>query len=61
MPSSGCSTNGGASSSGIAHELVNGSLRADIDARRRLVEHEDIRLGAEPFGENNLLLITTAQ
>src|SRR5579872_4313128 len=48
-----------ASSRKLAHKGNDLGLRADIDARGRLVEDEDIRLGVEPFGEHDLLLIAT--
>ena len=43
------------------HQGVNFRLGADIDAARRLVHDEDARLGGEPFGEDDFLLIAARQ
>src|SRR5678815_1609485 len=45
----------------IAHQPMNLSLRADIDALRRLVEYEHRWLCREPTPKRHLLLITSRQ
>ena len=45
----------------FADEFLDLRLGADIDAARRLVEDEQLRVGAEPAREQNLLLIAAAQ
>ena len=40
---------------------VDVGLRPDVDAVRRLVEDEDARLGGEPLGEHDLLLVAAGQ
>src|SRR5271166_472883 len=53
--------NGLAARRKIANERDDLSLGADVDASRRLVEHEDVRLGVEPLADHDLLLIAARQ
>src|SRR3954453_23888738 len=46
-----------ASRGGAPDEDVHLGLRADVDAARRVVEEQDRRLGVEPLGEHDLLLV----
>ena len=43
------------------HDAVHFPLGADIDAARRIVEHEHGRGGLDPLGKDNLLLIAARQ
>ena len=49
----------------LARSLVEGLeqrlARADVDALRRLVEDEQLRLGLQPLGEQHLLLVAAAE
>ena len=45
----------------LRHQRMDLRFGADIDAARRLVHDEDARLGGEPFGEHDLLLIAARQ
>ena len=53
--------NGGA----VVHQAVEQpeylGLGADIDAARRLVENEELRIGIEPFADDDFLLIAARQ
>ena len=42
------------------HELIDLVLGADINAFRRLVHQQDPGIGHEHFGQDHLLLVTTA-
>src|SRR5262249_54994706 len=42
-------------------ELVDRSLRADVDAPGRLVGDEDLRTAEQPLGEHHLLLIAAGE
>ena len=44
-----------------ADQLADLGLRAHIDADGRLVHDEDARLGAQPLGEQDLLLVAAAE
>ena len=44
-----------------ANELVNLVLGSHIHSLGGLIEHEQMRLGAEPFGQNHFLLVPPAQ
>ena len=44
-----------------ARELVDLLLRADVEAASGVIEDEDLRLGGEPFRQDNLLLIASRQ
>ena len=45
----------------VGDHRVHFRLGADIDALRRLVEDEDARLGAQPFGQHHFLLVAAGQ
>ena len=45
----------------LAHEFVDGGLRADVDALGRLVEDDDLRLGRQPLGDHDLLLVAAGE
>ena len=45
----------------IAHQRDDLGLGADVDAARRLIEDEDVRLGVEPFADDDLLLIAARE
>src|ERR1700678_1229362 len=49
--------NGCALAGDLADELVEVGLRLDVDADRRLVDDEDLRLRRQPFCDRHLLLI----
>ena len=40
---------------------INLKLRIDIDASRRLVQNQDIRLDCQPFSKDNLLLVSAGK
>src|SRR5262245_46966361 len=44
-----------------AHDAVHLPLGADVDAARRIVEHEQRRRRFDPFGKHRLLLIAAGQ
>ena len=44
-----------------AHQVVDAGLRADVDAARRLVEDQHARLGRQPLGEHDLLLVAARE
>ncbi len=45
----------------LAQQPVELLLGADIDAARRIVEQDDARLGHQPFGDDDLLLVAARQ
>ena len=45
----------------LAHDRVDLGFGADIDAARRLVEDQDTRVGLQPFGDDDLLLIAAGK
>ncbi len=44
-----------------AQELIDLLLGGDVDAARRVVEQDDARLGHQPFGDDDLLLVAARQ
>ena len=53
--------NGGAFGSELADDAVDFVFRADVHAARRFVEDEDVRIGAEPFSEDDFLLVAAGE
>src|SRR5436190_16946649 len=45
----------------LAYEAMDLRLGADVDAARRLVEDEDLRLSEQPAGDQHLLLIAAGE
>src|ERR1700733_3156626 len=45
----------------VADEIVDVFAGAYVDAARRLVEDQKLRLGSKPFADDNLLLIAAAE
>jgi hypothetical protein len=45
----------------LVHQLVDLGFRPDVDAPGRLVEDQEAGLGAEPLGQDDLLLGAPAQ
>ena len=45
----------------VAHQGVDFSLGAHVDAAGRLIHDQQLRLSAQPLGEHDLLLVATAQ
>ena len=45
----------------FADERLNLGLGADVDAARRLVEDQELRIGAEPSRQQDLLLIAAGK
>ena len=45
----------------VAEPLVDLGARADVDAAGRLLEEHDLRLGAEPLADGDLLLVAAGQ
>ena len=45
----------------LADQPVHLGLRADVDAARRLVDDEQLRVGRQPLGEHDLLLVAARQ
>src|SRR6185503_3746883 len=45
----------------LTHEAVKLLLGADVDAAGRVVEQNDARSGHQPFGDDDLLLVTAGQ
>ena len=45
----------------LADQRLDLGLGADVDAARRLVEDQELRIGAEPAGEQHLLLVAAAK
>src|SRR2546426_11257044 len=45
----------------VDHQPVDLGFRAHVDAARRLVEDQDLRLGQQPAGEQDLLLVPTRE
>ena len=42
-------------------QAVDGDAGADVDALRRLVEDEEVGIGEEPAGDDDLLLVAAGQ
>ena len=42
-------------------DLENAGARADIDADGRRIENEQLRIGRQPFGDGNALLVAAGQ
>ena len=45
----------------VVDDRVDLIFRADVDAARRLVEHQHLRLGEQPFAQHDLLLVAAGQ
>ena len=45
----------------LAHQAMDLGLGADVDAARRLVEDQQLRIVGEPFAEHDLLLIAAGE
>ena len=45
----------------LADQVVDAGLGADVDAARRLVEDQDLRLRLQPLGEHDLLLVAARE
>ena len=45
----------------LAHQLVDLALRADVDAARRLIEDQNLRVGRQPFADDDLLLVAAGE
>ena len=45
----------------LADHVVELGLDADVDAARRLVEDQDLRVGEQPAGEDRLLLVAARE
>ena len=45
----------------LAHQAVDLGLGADVDAARRLVEDEELRIVGEPLAEHDLLLVAAGE
>jgi len=52
---------GAAAGSECAHQLVDFALGADVDALRRLVENQHLRLRRQPAGHRDFLLVASGQ
>jgi hypothetical protein len=42
-------------------QTVNLGARTDVNTSRRLVDNEDPRLGSQPFGDHDFLLVATGE
>ena len=51
----------GPSRSLAADDLVNFELGSDVDPLGRFVQEKDLRGSAQPFGDDDLLLVTSAE
>ena len=45
----------------LAHQAMDLGLGADVDAARRLVEDEQLRIVGEPLAEHDLLLVAAGE
>ena len=44
-----------------AHDVVDGALGHDVDADGRAVEDEDLRIGGQPLGDDDALLVAAGE
>src|SRR5262245_19684527 len=51
---------GGPPGDQLTHQPIDLDLAPDVDATRRLVEEEDLRVRVEPLGDDDLLLVAAA-
>src|SRR5574337_1456551 len=45
----------------LAHEAIELLLRPNVDAARRVVEQNDARLGHQPLGDDDFLLVSAGE